>query len=149
MGETLRLCLWSGPRNVSTALMYSFRQRDDTRVCDEPLYGHYLKISPARHPAKAELLDQLDSDGERVVRELILGPCDRPVLFMKQMAHHLESLDWGFLARAVQRLMYSRPQTDAAVARQSNAPTDLAGYQPGHANPSASSTCAGWGKIRP
>ena len=37
-----KICLWSGPRNISTALMYSFAQRDDTRVVDEPLYGHYL-----------------------------------------------------------------------------------------------------------
>ena len=110
MGETLRLCVWSGPRNVSTALMYSFRQRDDTRVVDEPLYGHYLNISPARHPGKDELLDQLDCDGERVVRELILGPCDRPVLFMKQMPHHLENLDWGFLARTCNVLFIRDPE---------------------------------------
>ena len=90
--------------------MYSFRQRDDTRVVDEPLYGHYLDISPARHPGKNELLDQLDCDGERVVRELILGPCDRPVLFMKQMAHHLESLDWGFLARTCNVLSIRDPK---------------------------------------
>ncbi len=41
-----------GPANVSTALMYSFAQRDDTRVVDEPLYGHYLRVSDAAHPAR-------------------------------------------------------------------------------------------------
>ena len=42
--STLRIQLWSGPRNVSTALMYSFAQRPDTRVVDEPLYAHYLRV---------------------------------------------------------------------------------------------------------
>ncbi len=90
--------------------MYSFRQRSDTRVVDEPLYGHYLKVSPAQHPAKADLLANLDCDGERVVRNLILGPCDRPVLFMKHMAHHLESLDWGFLSRTCNILFIRDPR---------------------------------------
>jgi hypothetical protein len=48
----LRLCFWSGPRNVSTALMYSFAQRSDTRAIDEPLYAHYLRVSGAEHPGK-------------------------------------------------------------------------------------------------
>ena len=109
MAETLRLCLWSGPRNVSTAVMYSFRQRSDTRVVDEPLYGHYLNVSPAVHPAKDELLEALECDGGRVVRDLILGPCNRPVLFMKHMAHHLESLDWGFLGRTCNVLFIRDP----------------------------------------
>ena len=46
---TSPICLWSGPRNVSTALMYSFAQRNDVRVVDEPLYGHYLKVTGAQH----------------------------------------------------------------------------------------------------
>ena len=45
-----RICLWSGPRNVSTALMYAFAQRPDTAVVDEPLYAHYLRVSGADHP---------------------------------------------------------------------------------------------------
>ena len=47
---TQRIHLWSGPRNVSTALMYSFAQRPDTRVVDEPLYAQYLRVSGALHP---------------------------------------------------------------------------------------------------
>ncbi|RMF66572.1 MAG: sulfotransferase family protein, partial [Calditrichaeota bacterium] len=53
--EVLRLNLLSGPRNVSTALMYSFAQREDTRVVDEPLYGYYLKLSGADHPGREEV----------------------------------------------------------------------------------------------
>ncbi len=94
---TLRINLWSGPRNVSTALMYAFAQRPDTRVVDEPLYGHYLRISGAKHPGDDEILATMDTDGDRVVRKVLLGPCDRPVLFVKNMGHHLIGLDWGFL----------------------------------------------------
>ena len=60
----LRLSVWSGPRNVSTALMYSFRQRADTMVVDEPLYGHYLKTTGADHPGAREVLEVMDGDGE-------------------------------------------------------------------------------------
>ncbi|MEM7583218.1 MAG: sulfotransferase family protein [Acidobacteriota bacterium] len=105
----LRLCLWSGPRNVSTALMYSFAQRADTRVIDEPLYAHYLRVSGAEHPGRDEVLAAMDSDGEAVVREVILGPCDRPVLFMKQMAHHLVELDLGFLEQTYPVLLVRDP----------------------------------------
>ena len=101
MSRVVRINLWSGPRNVSTAVMYSFRQRSDTRVVDEPLYAHYLRVSGAEHPGREEVLAAMDNDGERVVREVVLGPCDRPVLFMKQMAHHLIELDRGFLRETV------------------------------------------------
>ncbi len=106
----LRLCFWSGPRNVSTALMYSFAQRSDTRAIDEPLYAHYLRVSGAEHPGREMVLASLENDGERVVREVILGPCDRPVLFMKQMAHHLIELDWSFLEQTKNVLLIRDPQ---------------------------------------
>lgn len=93
-----RISLWSGPRNVSTALMYSFRQRSDTTVIDEPLYAHYLVRSGVDHPGRAEVLAAQDDDGEQVVRKVILGPVPTPVLFVKNMAHHLGGLDWAFLA---------------------------------------------------
>ncbi len=97
----VRICLWSGPRNVSTALMYSFAQRPDTEVFDEPLYGHYLAHSDARHyhPAADRVIASMDTDGSRVVREVLLGDHHRPVVFFKNMAHHLVHLDWGFLTR--------------------------------------------------
>jgi hypothetical protein len=106
---TLRVCLWSGPRNVSTALLYSFAQRPDTRVVDEPLYAHYLRVSGVEHPGRDEVLAKCDADGERVVREVVLGPCDRAVLFLKQMAHHLVELDRGFLRRTANVLLIRDP----------------------------------------
>lgn len=105
----LRINLWSGPRNVSTALMYSFAQRPDTRVVDEPLYGHYLRVSGAEHPGCDEVMAAVDCDGERVVRQVILGPCDRPVFFLKQMAHHLVDLQQGFLSQTTNVLLIRDP----------------------------------------
>ncbi len=106
---TVRINLWSGPRNVSTALMYSFAQRQDTTVVDEPLYGHYLRVSDAIHPGMEEVMADMDCDGERVVRELVLGHCATPVLFMKQMAHHLVELDRAFLRQTVNVLLIRDP----------------------------------------
>ena len=107
---TLRINLWSGPRNVSTALMYAFAQRPDTRVVDEPLYGHYLSVSGVRHPGDDEILDAMDTDGERVVREVFLAPCDRPVLFVKNMGHHLVNLDWNFLEEVTNLMLIRDPK---------------------------------------
>lgn len=106
---TVRINLWSGPRNVSTALMYSFAQRADTRVVDEPLYAHYLRVSGAEHPGRDEVLRAQDQDGARVVRDVILGACDRPVLFVKQMAHHLAGLDRAFLRQTTNVLLMRDP----------------------------------------
>lgn len=99
---TLRVNCWSGPRNVSTALMRSFAQRGDTRALDEPLYGHYLLTTGAPHPGRDELVEVLETDASTIVSETVLGPCDRDVLFMKQMVHHLTpDLDLGFLDECV------------------------------------------------
>jgi len=108
--STLRIQLWSGPRNVSTALMYSFAQRGDTRVVDEPLYAHYLRVSGAEHPGREEVLAWQEQDGEKVVREVLLGPCDRPVVFFKQMAHHLVELDRSFLAQCANVILTRDPE---------------------------------------
>ena len=105
-----RICLWSGPRNVSTALMYSFAQRGDTLVVDEPLYAHYLRVSGAPHPGREEVLAAQDSDGDRVVREVMLGPCEQPLLFIKQMAHHLVDLDLSFVDRTLNVLLIRDPR---------------------------------------
>lgn len=93
------ICLWSGPRNVSTALMYSFAQRDDIRVVDEPLYGHYLRVSGADHPGRDAIIASMNCDGAAVMRELLSLQRQDPAmrLFQKHMAHHLVELDLGFL----------------------------------------------------
>ena len=78
--------------------MYSFAQRHDTRVVDEPLYGHFLRVTSTVHPGGDEVLANVDCDGDRVMRELLTAESDSPsVLFMKQMAHHLVEVDKSFL----------------------------------------------------
>lgn len=91
--------LLSGPRNVSTALMYSFAQRADAAVVDEPLYGHYLRLTHAPQPHWEEMLTLLETDGERAVRDTILNPPPgKTVWFIKNMAHHLIDLDAAWLS---------------------------------------------------
>ena len=89
--------------------MYSFAERPDTRVVDEPLYAHYLRVSNAPHPGREAALAAQDTDGNRVTREVMLAPYDRPVVFFKQMAHHLVDLDLGFLERMVNVLLIRHP----------------------------------------
>ncbi|MCB1065375.1 MAG: sulfotransferase family protein [Verrucomicrobiae bacterium] len=91
--------LLSGPRNVSTALMYAFAQRADAAVVDEPLYGHYLRLTQAPQPHWQEMVEILETDGEKVVREVILSPpSGKGVWFIKNMAHHLIDLDFAWLS---------------------------------------------------
>jgi len=124
MADCLKLNVWSGPRNVSTALMYSFGQRSDTLVVDEPLYGHYLAVTGADHPGAEEVLENMDRDGERVVREVILGPCKQPVHFFKNMAHHLTALDRDFLGEVRNVLLARDPREMLpSLARQIPSPT--------------------------
>ena len=106
------ICLWSGPRNVSTALMYSFAQRDDVRVIDEPLYGHYLHVSGADHPGGGEVMAAMNCDGDRVMQELLNLQDQDPGrrLFMKHMAHHLVDVDRAFLAETTNVLLVRDPR---------------------------------------
>ena len=89
-GSTLRLAMWSGPRNISTAMMRSWGNRPDTAVCDEPLYAHYLAETGAPHPGAAEVIRHHETDWRRVAAGLT-GPVPggRRVFYQKHMAHHL------------------------------------------------------------
>lgn len=104
---TTRINLLSSPRNLSTALMYSFAQRSDTQVWDEPLYAHFLKRSGKDHPAREETLASMSSDANAIVQETFLGNHDKPVLFFKQMSHHLPGVDWSFLKQC-KNIVYIR-----------------------------------------
>ncbi len=92
-----RICLWSSPRNISTAMMYSFAQRPDCIVFDEPLYAHYLRVTNSDHPGKEEILQSQEQDGNKVVQQIILAGYEKPVVFFKQMTHHLIKLNDNFL----------------------------------------------------
>lgn len=105
-----RISLWSGPRNVSTALMYSFAERSDTTVIDEPFYAHYLKTTGAGHPGREEVLASQPTDAQKVIEETLLSEYEKPVLFIKNMAHHLEGLDTDFLPKLTNILLIRDPE---------------------------------------
>lgn len=77
---------WSAPRSISTGLMYSFAQRDDFEVLDEPLYANFLRVTGVERPYREELLSKMESDGNKVVKEIIFGPGGKKYRFCKHMA---------------------------------------------------------------
>lgn len=118
-----RICVWSGPRNISTALMYSFAQRADTTVVDEPLYAHYLATTDADdyHPGSAEILATMENDGAVVGDTIANGSYPTPVVFFKQMTHHLVHLDWSFMADTV-NVILTRDPVDMLPSHAKNIP---------------------------
>ncbi len=86
----LRVAMWSGPRNISTAMMRAWENRGDCAVSDEPLYAAYLATTGIDHPMRAQVIAAGDTDWRNVVRDL-LGPVpgDRPTWYQKHMSHHL------------------------------------------------------------
>lgn len=107
-----RINVWSSPRNISTAFMYSFAQRPDTTVIDEPLYAHYLSKTDteAGHPGTDEVLISQENDGKTVVRDVILGKYSTPVALFKQMTHHLIHLDWAFMLQTDNVMLIRNPR---------------------------------------
>jgi Sulfotransferase domain len=87
---SVRIAMWSGPRNISTALMRSWGNRPDTAVVDEPLYAHYLKVTGVEHPGRDEVIARHECDW-RVVVAGLTGPIPggRDIYYQKHMAHHL------------------------------------------------------------
>ena len=83
------IAMWSGPRNLSTAMMRSFENREDTVVLDEPFYAHYLKKTDIQHPGREAVL-RLQSANWHEVVELCLGPTpnDSSIWYQKHMAQH-------------------------------------------------------------
>ena len=89
---------WSGPRNISTALMRSWSSRKDTFVVDEPFYAYYLKETQKNHPMKEQIIKYYSSDYEEVVNYLTYKvPNQKKIWYQKHMAHHLidlSKIDW-------------------------------------------------------
>ena len=89
--------LISGPRNVSTALMYSFAQRKDTKVLDEPFYGHYLRLTRIIHPGRKRIMNSMPEDIDVVTKNLLNKNHEHQIIFLKNMAHHHIDVDERFL----------------------------------------------------
>ncbi len=114
--EAVRIAMWSGPRNISTAMMRSFGARSDTAVVDEPFYAAYLARTGIDHPMRTEVLASQPNDWREVVATL-LGPVPggKPLYYQKHMTHHmLPEIDRGWLSRVRSAFLIRSP--DAVLA---------------------------------
>jgi hypothetical protein len=110
--DITRLAMWSGPRNISTALMRSFGSRADCVVCDEPLYAHYLSVVGRRHPLADEIVRRHETDW-REVAAWLTGPLPegRTVFYQKHMAHHLlPNIDRDWLGQLTNAFLIRDPR---------------------------------------
>ena len=120
-----RIAMWSGPRNLSTAMMRSFGARADCAVSDEPFYAAYLAATGLQHPMRDEVMASQPQDAGRVAADM-LGPVPggKSVWYQKHMSHHMIPgfpLDWMdgvtnvFLLRSPERVLASYAQKRESV----------------------------------
>ena len=109
--------LISGPRNVSTALMYSFAQRSDLSVIDEPFYACYLQKTGTEHPGRDDVLRAQSTEAEQVIEQLYQRHQNQsqPLLFLKNMAHHLHFVKRDFLEK-VQNIFLIREPSEMILS---------------------------------
>ena len=115
----MKIAMWSGPRNISTALMRSFENRTDTFVSDEPFYAYFLKESGEDHPARQEILNDQSSDWD-TVSKMLTGdiPNQKYIWYQKHMAHHIftySDLSW---TKQVTNLFLIRDPKEVIVSYQ-------------------------------
>lgn len=108
----MRLAMWSGPRNISTALLRSWGNRPDTFVCDEPLYGHYLLRTGLPHPGANEVVRCHETNWRKVVSWLTGDvPEGKKIFYQKHMTHHLlPEIDRGWLGRVTNAFLIREPR---------------------------------------
>ena len=121
---TKRIAMWSGPRNLSTAMMYSFAARGDCRVVDEPFYAAYLAETGLDHPMRDAILASQPND-PKAVADTLTSPLSEPIFYQKHMTHHMldgwpnewmDEVQHIFLIRHPARVV-------ASYARKREAPT--------------------------
>lgn len=123
--QAVRIAMWSGPRNISTAMMRAFENRADAVVWDEPFYGHYLAETGLDHPMASEIIAAYENDWRKVA-ERATGPLPdgKAVFYQKHMTHHLlprMGIDWldgltnAFLIRDPARVLASYIEKRAEV----------------------------------
>jgi hypothetical protein len=120
--------MWSGPRNISTAMMRSFSSRHDCFVSDEPFYGAFLKETGADHPMRGEVIASMETDWFRIVEAMAGEPPDgSPLWYQKQMAHHMigpvapddvRNVTHAFLIRDPKRMVASYARKREAVTAE-------------------------------
>ena len=125
---TVRIAMWSGPRNISTAMMRAWENRADTKVIDEPFYAHYLKTTGVDHPMRDEILDSQPNNWGEVAGDIVgPGPGGVDIWYQKHMTHHMipeVGRDWfrhvrhAFLIRDPREMLasYAAKRTDVTPA---------------------------------
>jgi hypothetical protein len=124
-GPAVRIAMWSGPRNISTALMRAWGSRGDTVVVDEPFYAYYLAASGVDHPGRAQAMANQPTDWRAVIPGLIDEdlPDGRSIHYQKHMTHHmLPEVDLGWLGRVRNAFLIRDPaDVVASYARRRGA----------------------------
>src|SRR2546421_6297251 len=110
--EPVRIAMWSGPRNISTAMMRSWGSRPDALVCDEPFYAHYLQATGREHPGAHEVIASGETDWRKVVVRLTGDvPGGKRIFYQKQMTHHLlPEIDRGWLGAVTNCFLIRDPR---------------------------------------
>ncbi|GMR02753.1 MAG: branched chain amino acid aminotransferase [Acidimicrobiia bacterium] len=103
--------MWASPRNVSTAMMYAWAQRPDTTVWDEPMYGNFLEVTGIGHPMRDAVLAAMPTDAGEIVDQMLNSEWPTPVVFYKNMAHHLVGFDIE-IVDAMDNFLLTRDPTD-------------------------------------
>lgn len=121
----LRIAMWSGPRNLSTAMMRSFGARADTQCIDEPFYAAFLALTGADHPMRNEILKAHPTNPGTIAHEMAHGAASKPIVYQKHMTHHMVAgipRDWMahvrnlFLIRHPARVLASYARKMEAVS---------------------------------
>ena len=124
--QAVRIAMWSGPRNISTAMMRSWGNRPDTFVCDEPFYAHYLHATGRDHPGAEEVTASGETDWRKVVQQLTgVVPQGKRIFYQKQMTHHLlPSIDRAWLGAVTNCFLIRDPgEVIVSYLKKNNDPT--------------------------
>jgi Sulfotransferase domain len=119
------LAMWSGPRNISTAMMYSFANRSDCEAWDEPFYGFSLQHKGNDHPMRDEIIASMETNWDTLVTTCTT-PSSKPLLYQKHMTHHmLEGYDRSFILTLTNAFLIRNPDRVLASYTQKWADVDL------------------------
>jgi hypothetical protein len=119
------IAMWSGPRNISTAMMYSFGNRADCEAWDEPFYGFSLKNKGNDHPMRNEIIASMETDWDKLVQKCTTQSA-RPLLYQKHMTHHmLKGYDRSFITKLTNAFLIRKPESVLASYTEKWTDVDL------------------------
>jgi len=105
-----RIALWSGPRDIATAVLYAFAQRTDTTVTDEPLFGYYLGFTGIDIPFRKEAINKMEIDPNKIIDMLVNCDLNKEVLFVKNKSDQAIGLQWDFMTSFQNVFLISHPK---------------------------------------